>query len=118
MKAINLLGTLAGVADNVVQLANKAGNIKEVALDAVAGAVVVQAQTPEAKDRILASVKHLEGTGTLGDALAAHISHLPKKHVAAVLVFAEKLTAAFENDGKADPMEVADMVMSTLKELA
>lgn len=115
---IRVLGTLTGVAGEVLQLAGRGGNPKDVALEAAKGAVVVTAPAGPARDAVLASVGHLSGQGSLRDALAAHLPHLPAKPLAAALALIEGLTEAVGNDGRLDAGEIMGLVTAALQEVA
>jgi len=118
MNLISILGTVAGAAENVLQVANKHGSVKDVATQVAAGALVVATKSPEAQQQVLDAVKHLEGTGALKNALAAHLPHLPANYLAAILGLVEGLTAAYENDGKLDAGEIMGIVAAAVQELS
>jgi len=115
---IKILGTLTGVAGEVLQLAGRGGNPKDVALEAAKGAVVVAAPAGPARDAVLASVGHLSGQGSLREALAAHLPHLPAKPLAAALGLIEGLTEAVSDDGKIDAGEIMALVAAAVQEVA
>lgn len=118
MADIKILGTLTGLAGDVLELAGRSGNPKNVALDAAKGAVVVAAPAGPARDAVLASVRHLEGVGSLRDALAAHLPHLPARPLAAALALIEGLTEAVADDGKIDSGEIMALVAAAVQELS
>lgn len=114
---IQILGQVAGVADQALQLAGKSGNVKEVAIEAAQGALVIAAPEGPAKEAVLATVRHLEGKGPLRDALAAHLPHLPAAPLAAALALIEGLTEAVADDGKLDAGEIMGLVSAAIQEV-
>lgn len=118
MADIKILGTLTGLAGDVLELAGRSGDPKDVAFDAAKGALVVAAPAGPARDAVMASVRHLEGVGSLRDALAAHLPHLPARPLAAALALIEGLTEAVGDDGKIDSGEIMALVAEAVKEIS
>lgn len=118
MDVVKILGTVAGVGEQILTLTNKSGASKTVTAEAAAGALLVAAPDGPAREALLASVRHLEGHGPLRDALAAHLPHLPAQHLAVALALVDGLTAAYENDGQLDAGEIMGLVSAALREVA
>lgn len=117
MSAVRLLGTITGVTESVLQLANRKGDPKDVALEVAKGAVVVAAEGP-AKEALTASIAHLEGRGTLREALKAHLPNLPERELAVALSLIDGLTEAVADDGQLDAGEIMALVGNAIREYA
>lgn len=118
MRAVQLLGQIQGVANGALAVLGANGLPREVEIAADAGQAVLAVATadPAAAERVAAVVGHLEGRGSLRDALAAHCPHLPAGHLAAALAFVDGLTEAVADDGQIDAGEIMAIVAAVVKE--
>lgn len=118
MRAIQLLGTVAGAANNVLQVVGNRGPAEvELAADAAQTVLAVAAADQPAADRIAAVVRHLEGRGSLREALAAHCPHLPAHGLALALAVADWATEAVGKDGKIDAADLPGLIPRLMSEM-
>lgn len=69
--AIALIGQVVGAAEGILHLVD--GEEKKIAQVANPDQLVIEALTPEAKQKVVAAIDHLAGDGKLGSALVAHL---------------------------------------------
>jgi hypothetical protein len=119
MRAIQLLGTVAGAANNVLQVVGNRGLPAEVELaaDAAQTVLAVAAADQPAADRVAAVVRHLEGRGSLREALAAHCPHLPSQGLALALAVADWATEAVGKDGRIDAADLPGLLPRLMSEM-
>lgn len=119
MRAVQLLGQIQGVANGALAVLGANGLPREVEIAADAGQAVLAVATadPAAAERVAAVVGHLEGRGSLRDALAAHCPHLPAQGLALALAVADWATEAVGKDGKIDAADLPGLLPRLLAEM-
>lgn len=114
MSAIKILGTVAGVGEQILTLAGHGGD-KTLTAEQAAGAMLVAAAPADAQ-RVAAVVGGLAPAGDRQAALAALYPHLPAQALGAVLGLADGLTEALSDDGKLDTAEAMEIGLRALRE--
>lgn len=115
MNAIKILGTVAGVGEQILTLTGQSGASKTVTAEAAAGALLVAA-SPEDAQRVSAVVGGLAPSGDRQAALAALYPHLPAKALGAILGLADGMTEALSDDGTLDAQEAFSIGIRALQE--
>lgn len=118
MSAIKVLGPLLAAGEQMLTVEGRNGGSKAIPIAEAAGALVVSVADDDSKDRLLASVRHLEGKGSATDAIRAHHPAIPAKAVALVLTVINWATESVSDNGTIDAHEYLELLPLLAKEAA